>query len=188
MRSVPDSPVDRILTASLVVAPLLLLLTDVLYALRGWDDSGAAIVHVLGSAAFLLVLLRVLTVTGGGAFGAALLIVGVLGGAGNIGYGFNSIHVSLGDTDLNDASGAAALIKVLGLCFPLTLLLIGLAYRRSQAPWIVALLVLAAVVWPIAHIANLGWLAVLGNVLIVVPLAAIAAPTRARVLEPAAVD
>jgi hypothetical protein len=162
MNSVPGSPVDRLLTGSLVVAPLVYLLADVLYAVRGWDDPTAAVVHVLGAIAYTFVLLRVLTWTSGG-FAAALLVVGALGTAGNVAYGFNTIHVSLGDTDLVDASGAATLIKPLGLCFPLLLLLAAVAVRRVGGTWVSAVLAVAAVAWPVAHIANVGWLAVLVN-------------------------
>jgi hypothetical protein len=185
MKAVPGSPVDRILIASLFAAPLLSLLADVVYALRGWDDPAAGVIHVLGATAFLLTLARVLTVTESGALGAVLLLVGVLGCAGNIGYGFNTIHTSLGDTDLNDASGAAVLIKPLGLCFPLMLLLIAVAYRRLSPPWAAALLALAAVLWPVAHIANIGWLAVLTNVLLVLAFGTFALPDRARSLASA---
>ncbi|WP_426512163.1 hypothetical protein ACPPVO_16970 [Dactylosporangium sp. McL0621] len=173
MTSSPGSPGDRVLTASLIAAPVVYLVADSLYAARGWNDPTAAVLHVLGATAYALVLVRLLTLTDG-ALGAALLIVGALGVAGNVAYGFNTIHVSLGDTDLVDASGAANLIKPLGLCFPLTLLLAAFVVRRTGPLWNTALLGVASIAWPVAHIANIAWLAVAVNVALVVAFATVA--------------
>jgi hypothetical protein len=173
MRSLPGSPVDRLLTAFLVIAPVVYLFADTLYAIRGWDDPTAAVVHILGAIGYTFVLLRIVTWTDG-LLAAALLVIGAVGVAGNVAYGFNTIHVSLGDTDLVDATGAAVLIKPLGLCFPLLLLLTAIALRRVCAVWVVAVLAAASIAWPVAHIANLGWLAVLVNAALVVSFGAIA--------------
>jgi hypothetical protein len=167
-----DRAVQRVLTASLFVAPVLYLAADTVYAVRGWADPAAAVLHILGAVAYTLVLLVVLPCARG-ALAVALLLVGAFGVAGNVAYGFNTIHVSLGDTDLVDASGAAVLIKPLGLCFPLMLLLCAAALRRALPAWAVALLAVAAVVWPVAHIANIGWLAVAVNAALVAAFAAL---------------
>jgi hypothetical protein len=173
MRSLPGSPVDRVLTACLVIAPVIYLIADLLYATRGWDDPTAAVFHVLGAVGYTLVLLRLVT-WGEGAPAAVLLVVGVLGAAGNVAYGFNTIHVSLGDTDLVDATGAAVLIKPLGLCFPLTLLLGAVVLRRIAPTWTVVLLAVSAIAWPVAHIANIGWLGVAVNATLVAVFSAVA--------------
>lgn len=173
MRSVPGSMVDRLLTASLFVAPVLYLVADTLYAVRGWADPAAAVFHVIGAIAYTLVVLRVMTWSSD-ALAAVLLVVGAIGVAGNVAYGFNTIHVSLGDTDLVDASGAAVLIKPLGLCFPLLLLVAAGALRRTAAGWLVVLLAVAGIAWPVAHIANIGWLAVAVNLGLVVVFAVLA--------------
>ncbi|MEU4237415.1 hypothetical protein [Actinoplanes sp. NPDC026619] len=161
-----STPLERVLTGSLLVAPAVYLIADLLYATRGWADPAAAVFHVLGAAGYTLVMLRLATL-GHGVPAAVLLVVGVFGAAGNVAYGFNTIHVSLGDTDLVDASGAAVLIKPLGLCFPLTLLLGAAVLRRIAPAWIAGLLAAAALAWPVAHIANVGWLAVLVNAVLV---------------------
>lgn len=173
MRSLPGSPVDRVLTAFLIIGPVVYLVADVLYALRGWEDPVAAVFHVLGAIAYTVVALRVVTWSDG-AMAAVLLLVGVAGAAGNVAYGFNTIHVSLGDTDLVDATGAAVLIKPLGLLFPLTLLLAAVALRRNRPAWLIGLLAAAGIAWPIAHIANIGWLAVVVNVALVTVFGALA--------------
>jgi hypothetical protein len=167
------TPLERLLTGSLVVVPTLYLIADLLYATRGWADPTAAVVHILGAAGYIVVLVRLVTV-GSGLTAAVLLVVGALGAAGNVAYGFNAIHVSMGDTDLVDATGAAVLIKPLGLFFPLTLLL-GAAVLRGRAPaWSVTLLAVSSLAWPVAHIANIGWLAVAVNVALVIAFGAVA--------------
>jgi hypothetical protein len=110
-----------------------------------------------------------------------LLFIGAFGVAGNVAYGFNTIHVSLGDTDLVDTAGAATLIKPLGLCFPLMLLLTAATLRGTRNVWISAVLAVAGVAWPVAHIANIAWLAVLVNAALVVVFSAltVAAPRAA---------
>ena len=176
----PGSPVDRLLTASLIFAPMLYLLADCLYAARGWDDGAAGLTHVLGATAYAFVFLRLVTLSDR-VMAAVLLVVAVLGTAGNVGYGFNTIHVSLGDTDLVDASGAAVLIKPLGLFFPLAILLAAWALHRIAAPWLTVTLALSAIAWPVAHIPDIAWLAVAVNVALVAAFGALAI----RVPQPA---
>lgn len=160
MKTVPGSLVDRLLTASLVLAPALYLVADVLYAARGWEsDPVGGVFHVLGALAYTLVVVRVATWTTDG-LGAALLVVGSIGVAGNVAYGFDSIHVALGDVSLVDQGGAATLIKPLGLAFPLTLLLCAIALRRIAPIWVVALIGLAGLAFPVANIANIAPLGV----------------------------
>ena len=173
VKAMTSTPLGRLLTASLVVAPAVYLVADVLYATRGWDDPTAAVVHVLGAVGYTLVLVRLVTL-GDGVLAAVLLVVGAFGTAGDVAYGFNTIHVSLGDTDLVDATGAAVLIKPLGLCFPLTLLLGAAVLRRHAPVWTVALLAAGGLAWPVAHIANIGWLAVLVNAALVAAFAGVA--------------
>src|SRR3954453_20169188 len=122
MPTMTSTPLERLLTGSLVVAPAIYLLADLLYATRGWDDPTAAVVHVLAAVGYTLVMVRLVTLRND-ILAAVLLVVGALGAAGDVAYGFNTIHVSCGDPDLVAAPGAAVLIKPLGLCFPLTLLL-----------------------------------------------------------------
>jgi hypothetical protein len=180
MTTAPSTPVDRILTASLIVGPLLYLIADSVYAARGWADPVAAVLHVLASIAYTFVLLWVVR-RGTGRLAAVLLVVGAAGVAGSVAYGFNTIHVSLGDTDLVDATGAAVLIKPLGLCFPLMLLLSAVALRRLAPLWTVATIAVAAVLWPLAHIANIGWLAVVVNAALVAGFTGVAVAGRTGV-------
>jgi hypothetical protein len=173
MPAMTSTPLQRLLTASLVVAPAIYLIADLLYATRGWDDPTAAVVHVLAAVGYTLVMVRLVTLSNDN-LAAVLLVVGAFGAAGDVAYGFNAIHVSLGDTDLVDATGAAVLIKPLGLCFPFTLLLGAAVLRRIAPTWTVALLAVSAIAWPVAHIANIGWLAVSVNAALVAVFSAVA--------------
>lgn len=168
-----NSSTDRMLTASLIIAPLLYLAADSVYAAKGWDSADAGGLHVLGAIAYAFVLLRVVTWTTGW-LQCATLFAGIVGACGNVAYGFNTIHVSLGGIDLVDTSGPGALIKPLGLFCPLAFVLAGVVLARAGARVPAVLVGVAGLAWPVAHIANIAWLAVAVNVLLVagfVPLA-----------------
>jgi uncharacterized membrane protein len=76
--------------------------------------------------------------------------------------------MSLGDTQLVDRAGAANLIKPLGLCFPLSFALIAAALTRLGHRWQGAVVLLAILAWPVAHIGNIAALAVPVDVALVV--------------------
>jgi hypothetical protein len=163
------TPTDRMLTAALIVAPVVYLAADSTYAARGWDDATAGVIHVLGAIAYGFVVLQVAgRLPGTSLLRAALLLVGLIGMAGNVAYGFDAIHQSLGDTALVDQSGAANLIKPLGLFFPLSLALVAWALARLGDRWQGGLVLVAAVLWPVAHIADIAPLAVAVNVVLVI--------------------
>lgn len=174
-----QAPTDLMLTSLLVIAPLVYLLADVLYALRGWNDETAGTVHVFGAIGYSFVVVLFASWSDGW-LRAAMLFVGLVGAAGNVAYGFNTIHVSLGALDLVDASGPAMIIKPFGLFFPLSLLLAAVILYRMKTRAAAALVATSAVVWPVAHIGNIAWLAVMVNVLLVVALVPLAAQTKGR--------
>jgi len=165
----PLTPTDRLLTGSLLVAPVLYLVVDSLYAARGWDDADAGGLHVLAAIAYGFVLVRLASWSRGW-LSAATLFTGLVGAAGNVGYGFNTIQVALGSADLVDATGPGAIIKPLGLFCPLAFLLAAVVVSRLGRRLDAGLVAVAAVLWPVAHIANIGWLAVSVNVLLVLGL------------------
>lgn len=163
------SATDWLLTASLVVAPLVYLVADTVYAVNGWDDPVAGVLHVLGAIAYGLVVLRVAAwLEGGSALTAGLLLTAIAGSVGNAAYGFEAIHSSLGDTALVDRSGAAAIIKPMGLMFPCSLALVAIGLRQLGHRLPAVLVLISAIVWPVAHIGNIGSLAVAANVLLAV--------------------
>jgi hypothetical protein len=169
------TPTNRLLTGSLVAAPLIYLAADSTYAARGWDSATAGVIHVLGAIAYGFVVIRVATwLSAASKLAAALLLIGLIGMAGNVAYGFEAIHMSLGDTQLVDQPGAANIIKPLGLCFPLALALIAFALVKLGHRWQAALALVGAIAWPIAHIGNFAALAVAVNIVLVVAFGSLA--------------
>jgi hypothetical protein len=173
--SISATPSERLLTGALLVAPLIYLVADSIYAARGWDDATAGVVHVLGAIAYGFVVLRVAAwLPPRSRLAAAILLTGLIGMAGNVAYGFDTIHTSFGDTALVDRSGAATLIKPLGLFFPLSFAIIAIALDRLGHRWQAVVVFLAMVAWPIAHIGNIAALAVPVNIALVVGLGSLA--------------
>lgn len=163
------TPTEKLLTGALLVAPLVYLAADSTYAARGWDDGAAGVLHVLGAIAYGFLVLRIATwLPRTSWLTAAVLSTGLIGLAGNVAYGFDTIHTSYGDTALVDRSGAATLIKPLGLFFPISIALVACALARLGHHWQGALALAASVAWPVAHIGNIAALAVAVNVALVV--------------------
>jgi hypothetical protein len=163
------TPTDRLLSGALLVAPLTYLVADATYAVRGWDDGTGGVLHVLGAIAYGLVVLRIASwLPPDSRLAAWILLTGLIGMVGNAAYGFEAIHMSLGDVQLVDQPGAANLIKPLGLFFPVSLALIGWALTRMRCRWQGALGLLAALAWPVAHIGNVAALAVSTDIALVV--------------------
>ncbi len=163
------TPTERLLTGALLVAPLLYLAADTTYAARGWDDATGGVLHVLGAIAYGFVVLRVASwLPRESRLAAWILFTGLVGMVGNAAYGFEAIHMSLGDTQLVDQPGAANLIKPLGLFFPLSFALISWALTRLGHRWQGALTLVAILAWPVAHIGNLPVVAVPVNIALVV--------------------
>lgn len=165
------TPTERLLTAALLAAPLTYLAADSTYAARGWTDPTAGAIHVIGAIAYGFVVLRVASwLPRESILSAVIVLTGLIGLAGNVAYGFETIHMSLGDTQLVDQSGAANLIKPLGLFFPFSFALVALALTKLGHRWQGALVLVASIAWPIAHIGNIATLAVAVSIALVVAL------------------
>jgi hypothetical protein len=173
------TPTERALTASLVAAPLVYLAADSLYAARGWEDPTAGVLHVLGAIAYGFVVLAVASwLPRDSRLTAALLVTGLIGMAGNVAYGFETIHMSLGDVALVDRHGAANLIKPLGLFFPLSFLIAAAGLHRLGHRWQAATVSVAILAWPVAHIGNVAEIAVPVNVALVLAFGSLALTRR----------
>jgi len=167
----PTTFEQQLLTASLLVAPVTYLAADTTYAARGWEDPTAGVLHVIASIVYGLVFLCVAGwLVPAAKLRAALVVAGLVGMAGSVAYGFDTIHTSLGDTQLVDQPGAANLIKPLGLFFPLAIALVAMALVRLGARWQGALVLVAAVAWPVGHIGNIAPVCVAVNVALVLGL------------------
>ncbi|MGD9958700.1 hypothetical protein [Nocardioides sp.] len=171
------TPTDHLLNAALLVAPMIYLAADSTYATRGWDDATAGVLHVIGAIAYGFVVLRVAAwLPVDSRLAAVILFTGLVGVVGNAAYGFEAIHMSLGDTQLVDQPGAANLIKPLGLFFPLSFALVALALLRLGHRWQALLTLVAILAWPVAHIGNLPAVAVPVNVLLVIAFGSLVWP------------
>lgn len=175
-----NTPTERLLTAALLAAPLIYLAADSTYAARGWDDATAGVIHILGAIAYGFVVLRVVSwLPPHSKLAAAILVSGLIGFAGNVAYGFETIHLSLGDVALVRQPGMANIIKPLGLFFPFSFALIALALTKLGHRWQAALVLAAMVAWPIAHIGNIAAVAVPVNILLVVAFGSLVWSPRA---------
>jgi hypothetical protein len=107
---------------------------------------------------------------------AVALGLGALGAGGWVAYGINTIETSYGHVDLVDLTGAATIIKPLGLCWPAMLLLVGALFLRSRrVPLPCGLgIVLAGALLPVSRIGNIWQLAIVVDVLLLASLVPIA--------------
>jgi hypothetical protein len=167
--TVSITPTERLLTSALLIGPLVYLAADTTYAARGWDSATGGVLHVLGAIAYGFVVLRVASwLPRESKLAAWILLTGLIGLVGNAAYGFEAIHMSLGDTQLVDRTGAANLIKPLGLFFPLSFALAAIALVWLGHRWQGVLVLVAMIAWPVAHIGNLPAVAVPVNIALVV--------------------
>jgi hypothetical protein len=169
------TPTERLLQGSLLVAPLIYLAADSTYAAKGWDDATAGVLHVLGAIAYGFVVLAVASwLPGSSRLASLVLLTGLIGMAGNVAYGFDTIHMSLGDVQLVDRHGAANLIKPLGLFFPLSMVAVAAALHQLGRRWQAGMVLVAALAWPIGHIANVAEVAVAVNIGLLVAFGSLA--------------
>lgn len=175
-----DPATERLLAASLLAAPLAYLALDCSYAVRGWDDGTTAALHVLAAGLHGIAGLALVRLSRG-PLQAVLLAVAVLGTIGNAGVGQNTLHVALGGNDLFDEHGPAILFKAMVFFFPLTFLLAAVALRRLMPTWWPALLALGAVLFPVGHVANISWHAILDAVVMLIALGMCAAVLRSTI-------
>ena len=169
MRLIPGSPTARLLNAALIFGPLAYLFLDCTYASRGWWDAQTGALHIVAAAVYGITALRLVTLAEG-RLQAVLLVVAMLGVVGNAGVGDNTLHVGLGGNDLFKEDGPANLFKTMGFFFPLTLLLAAVAVRKRVPAWVSVLLAVGALMFPVAHVLNLSWLAILDGVVLVFAL------------------
>lgn len=163
------TPTGRVLDASLLLAPLVYLAVDASYAVRGWDDGPTAAFHIVAAGLYGLAAIRLVTLVRGWPQ-AVLLVVALLGVVGNAGVGDNTLHIALGGNDLFDADGPANVFKTMGFFFPLTFLIAAVGLRPRAATWWPPLLVVGAVLFPAAHVANISWLAIFDGLVMLVAL------------------
>jgi hypothetical protein len=145
------------------------LILDASYAVRGWWDAPTGALHVVVAGVYALTAIR-LVLFARDRLQVVLLVVALFGVVGNAGVGYDAVQVGLGGNDLFQLHGSADVLKILGFCFPLTLLLTAVALRGQVPRWHPVLLSAGAVLFPVAHVRNISWLAILDALLLVMAL------------------
>lgn len=174
-----DPPLQRLLEGALLAAPLGYLMLDCAYAARGWGDGATGGAHVLAAALYGIAALALVTLARGRAQ-VVLLVVAMLGVVGNAAVGVNIMHLALGGIDLFQKGGVAGLFKILGSFFPLTFLIAAIVVRERTPRWWPPLRALGALLFPVAHVANISWLAIVDGVVMLAGLGSLP-----RLLRPA---
>ncbi len=169
MKLIPGTPTAALLNASLLLGPLAYLFLDITYVNRGWWDAQTGAIHILVAALYGVTAIRLVTLAQG-RLQAVMLVVAMLGVVGNAGVAIDTLHVGLGGSDLFQQDGPANLFKMVGFFFPLTLLLAAGAIWKRVPAWVPALLALGAVLFPIAHVQNISWLAILDAAILTLAL------------------
>jgi hypothetical protein len=169
----------RLFAGATILGPALLLASSVAFAAGGGlnkDELGGALL-VYAFVAMTVVAIGIARAVERALprASAALLAFGVLGCAGGVGFGIDSIHAALpGGTGLEDADSAAAglALFVPGAIFPLSFAALGGALWRARVSPRASgpVLVAASLLFPIANIPDSEALAIAANALFVVAL------------------
>jgi len=168
----------KLFAGAATLGPVLLLASSIAFAAGGGlnkDELGGALL-VLAFAALTIVAIGVVRALEPALprASAALLAFAVLGCAGGVGFGIDSIHAGLpGGSTLEDADSAATLaLFVPGAIFPLSFAALGVALWRARATPAASgpLLVAAGLLFPIANVPDSEAIAVTANALFVAAL------------------
>lgn len=163
------APTERLLAASLLLAPIAYLAVDCSYAVQGWHHGPTAAAHLLAAVLYGLAAIKLVSLVRGWPQ-ALLLVVAILGVVGNAGVADNTLHIALGGSDVFEADGPANVFKTMGFFFPLTFVIAAVALRRRAAAWWPPLLIVGALLFPVAHVANISWLAIVDGLLMLAAL------------------
>ncbi len=181
---IPGSSVDLLTRAALVLAPVLLLASSIAYVSAGefGEESVGGMLQVLSMAVFALALIALVAMVSEVAprGAAALLLFGCLGCAGGVSYGIAAIVIANGGPDMNELSGAASIVKVIGPIFPVVFIAIGLTlWRKQLAPISGALaIVVGAVLFPVSRIGGIAPIALTADALLLIGLTTVAVNIR----------
>jgi hypothetical protein len=169
----------RLFAGAMILGPVLLLGSAVAYAAGGGlnqDELGGAL-QVYAFVALTVVAIGIARAVERALprASAPLLAFAVLGCAGGVGFGIDSIHAGMpGGTGLEDADSAAGglALFVPGTIFPLSFAALGVALWRARISPVASgpLLVAASLLFPIANIPDSEAIAVIANALFVVAL------------------
>jgi hypothetical protein len=170
----------RLTGAATVAAPVLLLGSTISYvsAGKGMNDGEAGgTIQVWAMIAFALVTVSLARLLERAAPRAAatLSVVGLIGAAGGVGYGIDSIQAAIFDTGSiqeTDSAVAPLALQLPGVLFPLSLIGLGVMLARTGtvAPWSGWTLAAGALLFPLSRIPDVEALAVAADALLVIAL------------------
>ena len=170
----------RLSGAAIVAAPVLLLVSTISYITAGdgmntGEAGGAIQVWAMIAFALAMVSLARLLERPAPRAAAALTVVGLIGAAGGVGYGIDSIQAAIFDTGSiqeTDSAVAPLALQLPGVLFPLSLIGLGVMLARTGvvARWSGWALAAGGLLFPLARIPDVEALALVGDALLVMAL------------------
>lgn len=170
----------RLMGAAMIAAPVLFLASTLTHAAGNGlgEDVAGGVIQVYAMATFSLVVIGLARIleTRLPRAATAIMLIGVVGVAGGVAYGINSIYAAIGSIDLNETGEGVAgplALQIPGLLFPLTFVALGVALVRAHAEprWCGFALVAAGVLFPLGRIPSVDALAVAADTLFLIALA-----------------
>ena len=153
------SPLARLQGAALIAAPILLATSTIAYGGDGGMGSSqiGGAVQIYAMAAFPLGLLGLTRRLEGVTprLAAWLSLLAILGATGGVAYGLDAVHGAVHpEAPLEALPVGPVVLQLPGLCFPLSLIGIGLSLARSRvaASWSGYALALGGLLFPISRI------------------------------------
>jgi hypothetical protein len=170
----------RLTGAATVAAPVLLLLSTISYSSAGNgmnDGEAGGAIQVWAMIAFALVavsLARLLEPAAPRA-AATLTVLGLIGAAGGVGYGIDSIQAAIfetGSIQETDSAVAPLALQLPGVLFPVSLIALGLMLARTGtvARWSGWTMAAGALLFPLSRIPDIEALAIAADVTLVIAL------------------
>ena len=109
--------------------------------------------------------------------GLTVLVLGLAGVAGGVGFGIEGLYVASGSPRLADSEEASALLglNIPGIVFPLAMVVTGVSLLRAKGGWpgwAGAVLALAGVLFPVSRIGGVVALGLVADGLLLVGLGA----------------
>jgi hypothetical protein len=172
-------PHPRLFAGATILGPALLLGSSIAFAAGGGlnqdELGGALLVYAFIAMTVVAIAIARAVEPALPRASAALLAFAVLGCAGGVGFGVDSIHAALpGGSSLEDADSVAATLALFvpGAIFPLSFAALGVALWRARVSPTPSgpLLVAASLLFPVANVPDSEAIAVAANALFVVAL------------------
>lgn len=170
----------RLIGAATAAAPVLLLLSTISYisAGDGMNDGevgGTIQVWAMIAFAIAMVALARLLERSSPRAAVTLTIVGLIGAAGGVAYGIDSIQAAVfetGSIQETDSAAAPLALQLPGLLFPLSLIALGVMLARTKTvePRLGWMLAAGALLFPLSRIPDVETLAVAADALLVLAL------------------